>query len=326
MYLDFPNSFDFKSVLEKEEKAKVEQRERGIKELLSFRLTERDFKVLEYIVDMKFATVADLYQKFFRRYKEENPKNPDLYTRERLLILRKHQLVKVERHAFDFRNFYLVTAKGVNCLEAKYPERMWPRPLTRIDIRTFEHDKVVNSLRLHLEEKYKVTNWWSERVLNADRSLTLGMSKDYLPDAIYAISKVESSWAGDFENLPIGESAVDSFSRSALPASDLSGLAASPLLASSQQAKSTIRKERRVAFEFENSPKTRSKYIEKISHYVDIMRDQDPTKRIFEKVHYVVVRENIYRFLKESTEIYGDLFQVEKLNNVLPEGIERGRR
>jgi hypothetical protein len=72
-----------------------------------------------------------------------------------------------------------------------------------------------------------------------------------------------------------------------------------------------------VAFELEIATKGKSKYQEKIKRFVQVMRSLGEGSRIFSSVHYVCKKKTVYEYLKKETVIYGDLFKVELLEDVM---------
>lgn len=65
----------------------------------------------------------------------------------------------------------------------------------------------------------------------------------------------------------------------------------------------------KVAFELEIALKSKERYRQKIKRYIDVVTNQDASKELFGKVHYVCQKENVLEFLKFETQIYQSLFQ-----------------
>lgn len=65
----------------------------------------------------------------------------------------------------------------------------------------------------------------------------------------------------------------------------------------------------KVAIEVEIARKCRTRYLEKINKFVQIMRSGNG-EAPFHKVIYFCAKESVYRTLKNETRIYGDLFTV----------------
>jgi hypothetical protein len=63
--------------------------------------------------------------------------------------------------------------------------RTFVRPLTEIDVRTFEHDRRIVEARLALERLGRAVNWAPERRLKSELALNMGLPRQYQPDAIY---------------------------------------------------------------------------------------------------------------------------------------------
>jgi hypothetical protein len=65
------------------------------------------------------------------------------------------------------------------------------------------------------------------------------------------------------------------------------------------------------AFELEVSVKAKSRYLDKIKKYVQIIREHRNNLEIFKKVHYVVFSDTTYKYLVENTSLYKDFFKIE---------------
>lgn len=65
-----------------------------------------------------------------------------------------------------------------------------------------------------------------------------------------------------------------------------------------------------VAFELENSEKTKSRYEKKVRKYVEIMRDFEKTDQFFKRTLFVVRKNSVNKQLTEMTSRYQGLFLV----------------
>lgn len=148
-------------------------------------LTERDFEILEFILDMKFVSLEDVFFKFFRiKQGQEEAKN-DLWARKRLLQLEQAKFLRSVRSFSESTRYYTATFKAYYALSNGKPGAQITKPCGGIDQRTFVHDKAVLKARLHLEAVEKVSSWLSDRKLKCSSELTGGLSTVYVPDAIY---------------------------------------------------------------------------------------------------------------------------------------------
>jgi len=148
-------------------------------------LTERDFEILEFILDMKFVSLEDVFFKFFRiKHGQEEAKN-DLWARKRLCQLEQAKFLRSVRSFSESTRYYTATFKAYYALSNSKPGLQVTKPCGGIDQRTFAHDKAVLKSRLHLESIEKVSSWLSDRKLKCSSELTGGLSTVYVPDAIY---------------------------------------------------------------------------------------------------------------------------------------------
>lgn len=151
-------------------------------------LTERDLEVLEFIVDMKFASVEDVFRKFFKVTLNSEAARSDEWARKRLFQLEQGQFLKAHKVQQDKVTFYTATLKSYYALINFYPDRPFTKPVGGFDHRIFIHDKLVLKCRLDLEERLGVTSWLSDRKLKAYPDLAGGLSHAHIPDAIYKTS------------------------------------------------------------------------------------------------------------------------------------------
>lgn len=79
--------------------------------------------------------------------------------------------------------------------------RSFVQPLTEIDIRTFEHDRLILEARITLEKNGRATNWYSERRLKSEHSITMGLARRFQPDAVY-LNKLNEPIAFELEIAP----------------------------------------------------------------------------------------------------------------------------
>ena len=229
-------------------------------------LTSRDLEVIEFIIDMKFASIDDIYRKFFRFTLSTEPSKSDFWTRKRLFQLEQGKFLKAHSVETKRLTYYTATFKAYYALSTIHPERAITKPIGGFDQRTFSHDKIVCKCRLDLEDVLKVSSWLSDRKLKSSSELSGGLSSVHVPDAIYT--------------LPSGQ---------------------------------------RVAFELEISRKSKARYLDKIKKYVSVLRSQDLTKKKFDVVQFVCTQDPVFEFLSQNTKIYGSLFNVQTMSQLISE-------
>ncbi len=152
---------------------------------------------------MKFASLKSIYVKFFHITQAGTQSRSDWWARERLSHLKRHGYLNVSKVSFSGSSFYLATdlahtaltnlttAVSSHMTDGSRPindfakGRSFVRPIERIDIRTFEHDRLVMEARLALEGEGRATDWLSERRLKSETSLAFGLAREFQPDAIY---------------------------------------------------------------------------------------------------------------------------------------------
>ncbi len=67
----------------------------------------------------------------------------------------------------------------------------------------------------------------------------------------------------------------------------------------------------RVALELEIVQKSQKRYQDKIRKYVSLMRERKSDPMMFQRVHFICLREASYNAIMREIKIYGDLFQIE---------------
>lgn len=150
-------------------------------------LTERDFEIVNFILNMKFATAQNIHQRFFKYKKDGSVSNSEWYARERLRELVLEGYIQTVRYRFENKSYYIGTKNGYDLI--KYMKSSWEpaKPIERIDVRTFDHDQRVMESRILLEEQEKVTQWQSDRQLKAEYFNMYGPvnGRDCTPDGVY---------------------------------------------------------------------------------------------------------------------------------------------
>jgi hypothetical protein len=141
--------------------------------------------IFEFALEMKFADLSAIHQKFFLNLRSGERSKSDWWARERLSLLRQHGFLKTKRFTFSGKTYFLATELAHIALKNMRSHRGFVRPLEEIDVRTFDHDLRVIEARLALERLGRAANWVSERQLKSDLALVSGLSRQYQPDAIY---------------------------------------------------------------------------------------------------------------------------------------------
>jgi len=155
-------------------------------------LTTRDLEIIQFIIEMKFAAIEDVFERFFKVTQNQSAAKSDLWARKRLLQLEQSKFLKAHKLHQEKTTFYTATLKAYYALSIIFPAKLICKPNLSIDTRTYWHDKIVLKLRLALESRLKITNWLSDRKLRSFPDLTGGLSGVYVPDGIYTLPSGES--------------------------------------------------------------------------------------------------------------------------------------
>ena len=150
-------------------------------------LTDRDFEILEFIMDMKFSGLEDVFEKFFKVTRANDIAKSMEWARKRLLQLEQAKYLRSVRSFSESTRFFVATLKAYHVLANHKPGAIISKPSQGIDQRTFIHDKLVLSGRRQLEEDLKVTSWISDRKLRSSTELSGGLTALYVPDGIYTL-------------------------------------------------------------------------------------------------------------------------------------------
>lgn len=148
-------------------------------------LSDRDYEVLEFVMDMKFASLDEVCEKFFRGSPIDSNVVGYWYAKKRLAQLEQAGFLKSTKQYSESRKFYYATLKSYFTLTNLYPEKILSRPSFAIDGRTVLHDYLVLRIRLELEKKHLAHSWISDRNLKLQKGSISTLSKSYLPDGIY---------------------------------------------------------------------------------------------------------------------------------------------
>jgi len=183
--------------LEIEQKIGNELKADKNKKLKNFRLTDRDLDIFGFVLEQKFASLEQIYFRFFDvREKVSDPLPKGLFvTRQRLQILKRHGFLKAEKVYSESKSLYLVTSLAVSMIRSKRPHLSDLKVISQIDFRNYDHDTKVNDCRVAIERTGKIIRWLPERRLRAQ-----GFESDFswdqlpselVPDGIFITSKGE---------------------------------------------------------------------------------------------------------------------------------------
>lgn len=152
-------------------------------------LTNRDFEILEFIMDMKFSGVDEVFEKFFKVTLSNEQAKSSLWAKKRLMQLEHSKFLKSVRPFSESMRCFTTTFKAYYALTQYNPEKFVSKPTGGFDQRTFQHDRGVLRARLFLESTGQANNWFSDRKLKSSTDFTGGLAVQYIPDAIYVNSK-----------------------------------------------------------------------------------------------------------------------------------------
>jgi hypothetical protein len=154
-------------------------------------LTERDLEIIKFICEMKFASIDEIYFKFFKTLKNGSESKSKWWARERLTDLVKSNYLTKLYSFSDRKAYYLGSVKGYLKTSKRYPPDFLVKPLMKIDHSTFEHDKLVLQIRLHYETNKKIADWISDRKLQFTQGVHSLLGEGNTPDGIYTTSENE---------------------------------------------------------------------------------------------------------------------------------------
>lgn len=148
---------------------------------------------------MKFATIQDVFEKFFKITKLEKESVSNVWAVRRLLQLERAGYLKGIFMESDRTKYYLATMKAYQRVSRVKPDEKVMRPSLGIDDRTFDHDRYVLQARIMLENQRSATCWVSDKRLRSGVELAGGLSGGNIPDGIY-IDGEGRKVAFEFEN------------------------------------------------------------------------------------------------------------------------------
>ncbi len=154
-------------------------------------LVERDLRVLEFMLDMKFAGCAEVFEKFFSRVHDgEVLAASHEWTRKRLRQLTQGGFLRAGVGIQGGASVYFVTFKAFYALSSVYPERVFPKPTGGLDLRTFVHDRELLTVRMEYERTTPELSWVSDRRLKQGFATHIGLTGVHVPDALIQLPGV----------------------------------------------------------------------------------------------------------------------------------------
>ncbi len=156
-------------------------------------LSDRDLTILEFLLDMKFASLKDIFERFFAFTLTGEPARSNEWAIRRLQQLEKAKFVKSAHSFSERRRYYIATVKAYRAVSDRKPIDFVSKPLQTIDLKTFLHDKMVLESRIILENQRAATCWISDRKLRSSTELAGGLSKKYIPDGIYTEDNIKTA-------------------------------------------------------------------------------------------------------------------------------------
>lgn len=154
-------------------------------------IVDRDLEVLDFILDMKFATAIDIYQKFYARsFTLEPSPNQTRWAKYRLMQLERSGFLRAFAEFGMKETLYVATPRAYYTLNSVYPSESRPKPSIGIDIRTYSHDRELILLRLDYERRVEKICWISDRRLRQNLGESLGLNGPDVPDAIVRLPEI----------------------------------------------------------------------------------------------------------------------------------------
>ncbi|CAN5494802.1 hypothetical protein BH10BDE1_BH10BDE1_23540 [soil metagenome] len=163
--------------------------------LVRVELVERDYRILEFILEMKFAGCGQVFEKFFKKVKGgvEAAASQE-WARKRLRQLHHAGFLRSCVSITGGANVFTASYKAYFALAQVYAHRSFPKPTGGLDTRTFLHDREMLLLRLKFERDGGEVNWISDRSLRQGFGERFGLYGIHVPDGLMLESP--GNWAG----------------------------------------------------------------------------------------------------------------------------------
>lgn len=156
------------------------------------KLTQRDLDIIRFCLEMRFATIAQLHQRFFNKSHSGDESKCDRWTQERLYKLRQCNYLNLQKNFLTGENLILPSLKGYQLIKKHFYFEDLPKPIGYIDFRQFEHDKLLIDCRSQLENTKQIKRWISERCLQSRSEVTTSFRDDSVADALCITNNDES--------------------------------------------------------------------------------------------------------------------------------------
>lgn len=148
-------------------------------------LTRRDLEVLEFILEMKFASVDEVFEKFFSKLSGDGEVAASSeWARKRLRQLMDAGYLRTEIGIGMRERVFIPSFKTYHALTNLNSGSMIPKPTRGLDFRTFVHDRELLLLRLKYERELGDVAWISDRRLKQGLAEVYGIHSIDVPDAI----------------------------------------------------------------------------------------------------------------------------------------------
>ena len=143
--------------------------------MLNVYVTKRDIEILKFINDMKFSNVDQIHRLFFEgKGKQYIQRRLRKFSDEGYLVRYPDWGGRRFNYGVSEEGLSLILRGGVNTV---------PLSLKKIDIKNFEHDKVLTELRIRLERLGLVSDWKSERLIRYEEDfLSFGLGERIISD------------------------------------------------------------------------------------------------------------------------------------------------
>ena len=145
-------------------------------------VTDRDLKIFEFILDMKFARIEDVFEKFFKKTISSELSKSEAWAKKRLSQLEQAKFLRSTFSHLDSERYFWTTLKAYHALANVYPGRVITKPSAGLDHRTLTHDRLVLGSRLQFERECGDVDWISDRRLKLGIESSFGLSAAYVPD------------------------------------------------------------------------------------------------------------------------------------------------
>ncbi len=155
------------------------------KQIKNVELTARDFEIIQFIIEMKFSSVDEVFRKFFKLKLNAELAKSQAWAKKRLQQLEKARFIKSVYSFSESTRFYVGTYLGYYALAQMKPLEFLVKPHLGFDQRVFNHDRQVLNCRLNLEESKSGSDWISERKLKSDPQVMKNLTALYIPDGLY---------------------------------------------------------------------------------------------------------------------------------------------